>query len=144
MPSAYANQSAGELSSMCDGPQTMEALAVRRSRDVGGGKLHVTQERVREVLEGVWKSGPRGWKDKGRRQDKAIPEAWNWKLEGSKSKLSATATAGGWWHGSGVLSRGGDRFCGEAGSTSINAIKPSGAEGLVGRDRQRYSTSWAM
>jgi hypothetical protein len=35
---------------------------------------------VREVLEGVWKSGPRGWKDKGRRQDKAIPEAWNWKL----------------------------------------------------------------
>lgn len=33
-PSAYANQSAGGLSSMCDTPQTEEALTVRRSRDV--------------------------------------------------------------------------------------------------------------
>jgi hypothetical protein len=95
MPSAYANQSAGELSSMCDGPQTMEALAVRRSRDVGGGKLHVTQERVREVLEGVWKSGPRGWKDKGRRQDKAIPEAWNWKLKGTRKQRRLRLVVGG-------------------------------------------------
>jgi hypothetical protein len=46
--------------------------------------------------------------------DKAIPEAWNWKLKGSKS-----TSADGWWHASGVCRVGGDRFCGEAGSTSI-------------------------
>jgi hypothetical protein len=87
MPSAYANQSAGELSSMCDAPQTTEALTVRRSRGVGGVRLHFPQEAGREILEEVWKSQPRGWKDKEQEQDKAIPEAWNWKLKGSKSKL---------------------------------------------------------
>jgi len=56
MPSAYANQNVGELSSMCDAPQTDEALTVRRSRDGGGVRLDFTQENVREVLEGVWKS----------------------------------------------------------------------------------------
>ena len=137
MPSAYANQSAGELSSMCDGPQTMEALAVRRSRDVGGGKLHVTQERVREVLEGVWKSGPRGWKDKGRRQDKAIPEAWNWKLKGTRKQPRLRLVVG-WWHQnrSGVCRVGAIVYVEKVGSTSINAIKPSRAEGVRWRDRQ--------
>lgn len=67
MPSAYANQSAGELSSMCDAPQTTEALTVRRSRDAGGVGFHSTQKSVLEVLEEVWKSEPRGRKDKGQK-----------------------------------------------------------------------------
>lgn len=65
MPSAYANQSAGELSSMCDAPQTTEALTVRRSRDAGGVGFHSTQKSVLEVLEEVWKSEPRGKEGQG-------------------------------------------------------------------------------
>jgi hypothetical protein len=138
MPSAYANQSAGELSSMCDAPQTTEALAVRRSRVVGGvGPFLLHAGDCPEVLEGVWKSQPREMEGQGTRTRQGHPGSLELEAEGK-------AEYHGWWLVACLwgLSRGGHRLCGEAGSTSINAFKPSGAEGVLGHDRQRYSTSW--
>lgn len=83
---------------MCDAPQTTEALAVRRSRVVGGGVgFYLTQAIVHRFSKEYGSRNQGRWKDKGQGQDKAIPEAWNWKLKGRQSIM-----AGGWWHGSGV------------------------------------------
>jgi hypothetical protein len=72
--------------------------------------------------------------------DKAIPEAWNWKLKGSKTK--SADMVGGMPLGS--VAWGAIVSVERSGPLPFNAIKPSGAEGRVGRDRQPLKTSWGV
>lgn len=62
---------------MCDTPQTMEALTVRRSRDVGGVGFHFTsRRRLQERFSKKYGSLSQGegmWKDKGQKNRQGHP-----------------------------------------------------------------------
>jgi hypothetical protein len=118
---------------MCDAPQTTEALAVRRSRVVGGGEgFYLTQAIVQRFSKEYGSRSQGRWKDKGQGQDKAIPEAWNWKLKGRQSIM-----AGGWWHASGVCRVGAIVCVERPGPLPLmpsNQVGPRASSGMIVSD----------